>query len=129
MSVITHVRLEHDLHEIIFTEASHSAIDQFLGLLEQLYQRANYNKLYVVLDLRDSGMLPLRYLTKSVRYLFDKYPEQQFATLALVLEDVQMLNVTRALLNTIMHRETVQYFTRQDKARLWLQIEKRRRSG
>lgn len=127
MSVITHLALDNNIHELVFVEASHDAIDQFLGMLVDFYEETNGDNPYIILDMRESGMLPLRYLTKSLRRLFERYPEHESAKIALVLEDPQMLNVTRALLRTIMKRESVQYFTKMDKARLWLKIEQNKR--
>lgn len=123
MPVITHVALDNNIHELVFAESSHDAIDQFLVMLIDFYKEANDNSAYVVLDMRESGMLPLRYLTKSLRRLFEQYPVKETAKIALVLEDPQMLNVTRALLGTIMRRESVQYFTQIEEARTWLQLE------
>lgn len=127
MSIITHLALDNNIHELVFAEASHDAIDQFLGMLVDFYEETNGDNPYIILDMRESGMLPLRYLTKSLRRLFERYPEHESAKIALVLEDPQMLNVTRALLRTIMKRESVQYFTKMDKARLWLKIEQNKR--
>lgn len=123
MSVITHVSLDNNIHELAFAESSRDAIDQFLGLLVDFYQNSNGETAYIVLDMRESGMLPLRYLTKSLRKLFEYYPVNQSAKFAVVLEDPQMLNVTYALLRTIMIPDSVQYFTQIEEARIWLQLE------
>ena len=127
MSVITHVPLDNNIHELVFEESSRDAIDQFLGMLVDFYQNEDGENPYIILDMRESGMLPLRYLTTSLRQLFEYYPEHEPAKIALVMEDPQMLDVARALLQTIMKRESVQYFTKMDKARLWLQIEQNKR--
>ncbi len=127
MPVITHVSLENNIHELVFSEASRNAIDQFLEMLVSFYQETPGEHPYIILDMRESGMLPLRYLTKSLRRLFERYPEHESANIAIVLEDPQMLHVTRALLRTIMRRETVQYFTKIEKARFWLKLEQNKR--
>jgi len=122
MAVITHVKLENNIHELVFSESSRRAIDQFLDILVGFYHDADANGIYVVLDMRQSGMLPLRYLTKNLRRVIEAYSGEQPAHIALVLNDPQLLNVARALLHTIMRRETVHYFTEVGKARLWLRI-------
>ncbi|MGB7340181.1 MAG: hypothetical protein WBC91_14890 [Phototrophicaceae bacterium] len=127
MSVITHVALDNNSHELVFAEASRNAIDQFLGMLVEFFEASNGEAFYIVLDMRHSGMLPLRYLTKSLRRVLERYPDHTRASIAIVLEDPQLLDVTRALLRTIMHREVVQYFTQIDKAHLWLKIVKNKR--
>ncbi|MEO1288485.1 MAG: hypothetical protein AAFV93_12015 [Chloroflexota bacterium] len=123
MAIITHVARNKHIHEVVFTESSRGAIDQFLSMLSKIYEQSNGLPIYIVLDMRHSGMLPLRYLTKSLRRTLEQFPNRPPANIAIVLEDPQMLNVTRALLRTITHRESVQYFTQIDKARLWLQLE------
>ena len=120
MPVITHITLDDNIHELVFSESSRRAIDHFLDMLVQFYSENGDDNLYFVLDMRESGMLPLRYLTKELRALLEAYPDREAARIALVLDDPQMLNVTRALLNTIVRRDRVQYFTQVDKARLWL---------
>jgi len=126
MPVITHITLDDNIHELVFSESSRRAIDHFLDMLVQFYSENGDDNLYFVLDMRESGMLPLRYLTKELRALLEAYPDREAARIALVLDDPQMLNVTRALLNTIVRRDRVQYFTQVDKARLWLQIEQKK---
>lgn len=123
MPVITHITLDNNIHELVFAESSRQAINQFLDKLVEFYEQAGDEHLYIVLDMRQSGMLPLRSLTQSLRSLLQTYPDHDAATIALVLDDPQMLDVTEALLKTIMRRDTIQYFTQLDKARLWLSIE------
>lgn len=123
MSLITHVAHNNNIHELVFTESSRSVIDHFLKMMNRFYQQSNGESLYLIMDMRQSGMLPLRYLTKSLRQLLEQHADTASTNIAIVLEDPQMLNVTRALLRTFMHRDSVQYFTDIEKAHLWLQIE------
>lgn len=129
MPVITHITLDDNIHELVFTESSRRTIDHFLDMLVQFYGENTDDNLYFVLDMCESGMLPLRYLTKELGHVLEAYPEREAARIALVLDDPQMLNVTRALLDTIVRRDRVQYFTQIDKARLWLQLEQKKQGN
>jgi hypothetical protein len=127
MSTITHIRAEPNTHELVFSESSRRAIDQFIQMVHQLYKDTPDSTIYLLLDLRESGMLPLRYLTLGIRELIDSYPHHPGTAMAIVLDDPTMINVTSALMQTIMRRDQAQYFTQIDKARLWLQLEYRKR--
>ena len=67
--------------------------------------------------------LGLRYLTVELRRLNELYSTHAPIYIALVLEDVNLIEVTSALMRTIMRRDSAQYFTDIDKARLWLNLE------
>lgn len=126
MSALTVVSVDNNVHELVFNEASRQAADEFLSMWAALYERNEANMLYIVLDMRDSGMLPLRYLTTQMRDMLQQHPDRESAHIAIVLDDPQILSVTQALMRTIIRRQRVQYFTQMDKAYFWLEIEKKK---
>jgi hypothetical protein len=124
-SVLEYLKRADGIHEIVFTIASRSSIDELIAQLELILLDSR-DAQYVLLDLRESGMLPLRYLAYSLRQLLERHPERAQIFVAMVLDDGVLLNVTSALLRTIMRRDRVQYFDRYDHAKMWLQLEKHR---
>ena len=127
MSLITHLRQKNNVHELEFTEASRLSTDQFITLLADFYRESQSVSIYLILDMRISGMLPLRYLTLELRRLNEEYVNHVPIYIAIVLKDPSIIEVASALMRTIMRRDSTQYFTDIDKARLWLDIEQRKR--
>ena len=128
MTLITHLRQDNNVHELIFTEASRRSTDQLIEMLANFYRQEQQEQIYLLLDMRQSGMLPLRYLTVEMRRLNEQYAKHAPIFIALVLEDVNLIEVTSALMRTIMRRDSAQYFTDIDKARLWLNLEQIKQS-
>ena len=126
MSLITHLRQDNNVHELAFTEASRRSTDQLITLLADFYRKPQSESIYLVLNMCISGMLPLRYLTVELRRLNEEYPNHASIYIAIVLKDASIIEVTSALMRTIMRRDSTQYFTDIDKARLWLDIEQRK---
>lgn len=126
--VLEYLQRADGIHEIVFAIASRSSIDELTTHLNDilLKQDKKHDAHYILLDLRESGMLPLKYLAHRLRELLQQYPERAQIFIAMVLDDGVLLNVTSALLRTIFRRDSVQYFYRYDHARMWLQLEKNR---
>jgi len=124
--VLEYLQRADGIHEIVFAIASRSSIDELTTHLNDILLQGNNEAHYILLDLRESGMLPLRYLAHSLRELLQKHPERSQIFIAMVLDDGVLLNVTSALLRTILRRDRVQYFYRYDHAKMWLQLEKNR---
>lgn len=128
MSAIEHTVHPNGVHEVMFSVASRASIEDLMTVMESVFQQTPpvNNAHYILLDLRASGMLPLRHLTQRLRELLRAHPERPRTCIAMVLHDQIMKEVTTVLLRTILRREQVQYFTRYDHAHLWLTIEQNR---
>lgn len=124
-SVLEYMQKADGIHEIVFSVASRASITELMTHLDDILSR-NLDKNYILLDLRESGMLPLRHLGYSLRTLLERHPEHGQIFVAMVLDDGVLLNVTSALLRTIFRRDHVQYFDRYDHANMWLRLEKYR---
>ena len=125
MSTISYISMDNNTHELVFNEASRRAIDDFIALWQRWQTRQSGN-LYIVLDMRPAGMVPLRYLTKQMKKRLATQNDGDHVYIAMVLDDPQMLTVTQELLRTIVKRQPVQYFTAVEKAHLWIKIEQRK---
>jgi hypothetical protein len=125
MGLITHHRTTEGIHELVFQKASRASIEELSNLLDNMYQ-TNAESSYCLLDLRTSGMLPIRYLTYQMRRLHAAYPKHHPIHIALVLDDKVMLNMSEILLRTVMQRDRAQYFTRIEKAQEWLRLEQKK---
>jgi hypothetical protein len=67
----------------VFQESSRAAVDQWIDYLDDILGVAQLDRpLGIVLDMRESGSLPLAYITQRLRDLFanyDKRPTLRFA--------------------------------------------------
>ncbi len=124
-SVLEYMQKADGIHEIAFSAASRASIVELITHLDDILTQ-NQDAHYILLDLRESGMLPLRYLGHSLRELLQRHPEHGQIFVAMVLDDGVLLNVTSALLRTIFRRDHVAYFDRYDHANMWLRLEKYR---
>ncbi|MEL6308726.1 MAG: hypothetical protein AAFN11_19235 [Chloroflexota bacterium] len=125
MSTLTYISMDNNTHELVFNEATRKATDEFIALWAK-WQTMQSGNLYIVLDMRPAGMVPLRYLTKQMKKMLAKHVEGENVYIAIVLDDPQMLMVTQVLLRTIVKRQPVQYFTQVEKAHLWIKIEQKK---
>jgi hypothetical protein len=73
-----HRHLENGIHEFVFTESSRAAVDEWMSLLEQIYEQyADQTPELVrmsLIDVRQSGTLPLNYFFKSWQDWNRKHP-------------------------------------------------------
>lgn len=119
MSYLTHHQGLQNVHELNFLEANRRACEYFLGLLANSYQCSD-EKPHILLDMRQSGLLPLAYLGRELQSLLKNYPQHPNTQLALVLENSQSIKLCQFFLAPSLRNEKVQYFTEIDSARSWL---------
>lgn len=71
--VITYRYLaEHDIHEIIFDEASRKSMDEYIGTIYEIYDEhlKGRNHVKIMLDIHKSGMLPVGYAAAIMEKTF-----------------------------------------------------------
>jgi len=63
---------EHDIHEIIFAESSRKAMDEYIGIIYDIYDEhlKGRSSVRIMLDIHKSGMLPVRYATAIMEKTF-----------------------------------------------------------
>lgn len=67
----------HDVwHELIFHESSYAAIDALYVKLEQFFQGPLDQKVRVLVDMTQSGGLPIVYGYQKIRPLMTRYPKR-----------------------------------------------------
>ena len=108
--------LDHLLAEFGAEEAQ-EAID-ILGQIAMSQSPA-----YALIDMRGHYVLPLRDFSAQLKRLYRDLPETQPLFLAMVV-DSSVVGVLSTIVKTLVRRETIQYFTNMDKAKMWLSIER-----
>lgn len=75
-SVMTYRYYDEGWHELIFHESSHAAIDALYAQLDRFFQRPMTETIHVLLDMTESGTLPMVYGFQTLRPLMTLYPQR-----------------------------------------------------
>jgi hypothetical protein len=75
-SVMTYRLHDEGWHELIFHESSHAAVDALYHQLDLFFQRPLTEKIHVLLDMTESGTLPMVYGFQTIRPLMTRYPQR-----------------------------------------------------
>jgi hypothetical protein len=82
---------------------------------------------YGLIDMRGHYVLPLRDFSAQLKRLYRDLPENQPLFLAMVV-DASVVSVLSTIVKTLVRRESIQYFTNIDKAKMWLSIERNKQN-
>lgn len=65
---------EYEIHEFIFAESSRRAMDDYIGFIYEIYDDYLKDKegMRIILDIHESGMLPLRYASGIMKKIFEE---------------------------------------------------------
>lgn len=83
----------------------------------------NQSPAFALIDMRGHYVLPLRDFSAQLKRLYRDLPENQPLYLAMVV-DSSVVGVLSTIVKTLVRRESIQYFTNIDKAKMWLGIER-----
>jgi hypothetical protein len=102
--------------------ASKRTMSEMLIKLRQLYN-VQSDDMFCLFDLRNLPEMSAYRLAQQMRPIIEKHTAASH--IALVLDD-EAINAPDIALHTVHDRNSVQYFTRIDKAESWLQLEDKR---
>jgi hypothetical protein len=102
-------------------EESQEAID-ILGQIAM-----NQSPAYGLMDIRGHYVLPLRDFSAQLKRLYREMPEGQTLFIALVV-DASVIGVLSTIVKTLIRRDSIQYFTNVEKAKMWLTIERNKQN-
>jgi hypothetical protein len=75
-SVMTYRHHDEGWHELIFHESSHAAVDALYAQLNLFFQKPLTEKIHVLVDMTESGTLPIVYGFQTIRPLMTRYPQR-----------------------------------------------------
>lgn len=115
--------LENGVHEMVMTESSRLAVDEFIEVLVELTDKT-YDKQESVLILFDTrvGVQPINYVFSRVQGLTKQYkPTGQTTKLAMIMQSNALIKTIEALMHMLRFLR-VRFFSPQDrdKAIAWL---------
>mgnify|MGYP006921656194 CR=1 FL=1 len=66
---------EYDVHEYLFKESSRRAMDEYVQLIHEIYEEhiAGRSDILIILDIHESGMLPVKYAGAVMQKLFEDF--------------------------------------------------------
>lgn len=116
------------VHIFTWHKSSYESVDKWLDILRQVALE-DETVGYMLLDLSDSGLLPIRYVMKEAYKWLKEHPQEREGCNALVFRSGDaILPALRALSLTLMvgRDAKVRFFSKEDydKALAWLQEEK-----
>lgn len=86
--------VENDIHLFTFNESSSVAVDYFFDVLDRVYQNVNDESIVrVLMDVRQSGFMPLSYAFRQGRQWMNKLPSHPKAYIAVVHKENLLLSL------------------------------------
>jgi hypothetical protein len=115
--------LENGLQELIFREASHTAIDEWMQHQEAMIQEfANESAIRILISIPQT--LPIQYTMNQARSFNAKYPQRPLFLTAFLHPPDPMMSLVTPMINafTATLRDRVKFFpqTQREKALQWL---------
>jgi hypothetical protein len=115
----------HDgIHEFRFTLPSREAVDIWLAYMEGIYeQAADRNAVRLLIDIRQSGLLPMTYMFSRVKQWVSQYPERRNTYLALLHGKNGLASVVRPYLRLLGVEDAyhLHFFEERADAMDWLE--------
>lgn len=95
-------RMDNGIYRFLFTQSSVQAVDEYLGHLKELFDTHGSDQLIrALVDIRQSGMPPMRYAVRAGRNLLATYNPPPPMRVAFLHDAGVLVSVGEAFLNLI----------------------------
>ena len=122
MSHVTYHQSGEGTHVIdVLSEFGAQEAQEAIDMLGQIAMSQSTG--YALMDMREHYVLPLRDFSAQLKRLYRELPEGQTLFVAMVV-DASVVSVLSTIVKTLVRRDSIQYFTNMDKAKMWLSIER-----
>jgi hypothetical protein len=122
MSHVTYHQHSEGTHVIdVLSEFGAQEAQEAIDMLGQI--ATSQSPAYALMDMREHYVLPLRDFSAQLKRLYREMPEGQTLFVAMVV-DASVVSVLSTIVKTLVRRDSIQYFTNMDKAKMWLSIER-----
>lgn len=110
-SVMTYRHHDEGWHELVFHESSHAAIDALYVQLDLFFQRPLTEKIHVLVDMTESGTLPMVYAFQTIRPLMARYPQRPPTRYALLSANrLDLMQLVKSTIVAIHPQINANYF-------------------
>jgi hypothetical protein len=97
-------------------------VEQIIDTLKSIYQ--NTQATYVILDLQENYVLPIRILATQIRLYYKELPTTNAPLFVAMLVEPSLVQMMGTILTTLMKRDAIQPFTEMKRAKQWLMLER-----
>jgi hypothetical protein len=121
----SYARLESGVHEFVLADATFTAVDEWLQLLNVLYKEASFNQpMFILADVRRSGIQPLTYAFRRIQKWLAVHPKHS-RTRCAFLSHAETLAALKANFSRLIRTggaDAVRFFSAEgrDQAITWL---------
>jgi hypothetical protein len=121
----SYVRQVSGVHTFVFQEASRAAVDQWIDYMDDILGTSSLERILgISLDTRQSGAMPLAYMTQRLRDLFSNYDKRPSIRIALISNQGALMLLIQMLaqITASDDQNVVQYYqaSDDDDAARWL---------
>jgi hypothetical protein len=116
-------RIDNAVHEFVFLESSHAAVDVWIERLERIQSVAGRGEVSRLLfDCTSSGMLPMSYAFTRLQNMCRRMPQRTPSRTAFLYTTNFSVSVVDTFLKLLRADSAVRFFTLQqrDEALVWL---------
>lgn len=101
---------------------SEERVEQVIETLKSLHHGTEPT--YIILDLGDNYVLPIRTLASAIRSFYRNIPPTNAPIFIAMIVEKSMIQVMDSVFKTLMRREAIQPFTETKRAKQWLMLER-----
>lgn len=116
-------RLDNGIHEFVFAESSRASFDVFIDQLDDITQATPpHEKLYTLLDWRQSGMPPLRYAFQRSQTFVKRYPHHSGGRTAFLYRSGTLISLVQSFVDVLHSKAQARFFVgdQREAAIAWL---------
>jgi hypothetical protein len=123
MRTVEHTTHHERVHQFTFFEATRETVDEWMTLLEVLLQRTDSTQpLSLLLDMRQSGVLPLATIHTRLHSLFAAQTTRPPGKVAILIAHETLHALVNSLLQIFSRTNEAQSFHDYDSAWVWISI-------
>jgi hypothetical protein len=121
MRTVEHSTHHNRIHQFTFLEASRESVDEWIVFMDILLARIDASQsLLMMLDMRQSGILPLTTVHARLLKLFEAQKERPKGKIALILPEQSSASLANSMVQIFSRYNEVQTFATYDSAWDWI---------
>jgi hypothetical protein len=121
MHTVEHTTHYNRIHQFTFLEASRESVEEWVAFMEILLTRIDKSEsILMMLDMQQSGMLPLTTVHTRLHKLFDSQKDRPKGKIALILPEQVSVALANSILQIFSHYNEAQSFATYDSAWDWI---------
>lgn len=117
----------HNIHKFQIVQYDERTIDLLIDDISHIFHIVSSDTpIFLLIEMQNTEVFYLRQMILRLKDIVRAYPNHSTLYTAVVIKDVKLLDIANTLVQTLIQRERIQYFTDPEKARFWLRLEKQK---